>query len=138
MKIFSKSEKSTNEELLRMLQNEISDNSNLEDIVDVFERMCSIPIEEDLILFETGTYSFTGEPLFYFSLVRQFPNEDEEYYQIHVDVLYVSTNDNKCYKQSVWNDQCEESIFTYIKKSQEYEHCKDTVFNKVNIFIDET
>ena len=50
--------------------------------------MCNIPTEEDIILFETETYSFTGKPMFYFSLVRQFPDDEEEYYQIHVDVLY--------------------------------------------------
>lgn len=85
----------TKESLLEYLQNRISDKSSLEDIVDVFEKMCNIPFKEDMILFETGTYSFTGEPMFYFSLVRQFPNEEEEYYQIHVDVLYMPTAENK-------------------------------------------
>ena len=42
------------------------------------EEMCSIPIKEDMILFETGTYSFSGEPMFNISLVRQFPNDEEE------------------------------------------------------------
>ena len=70
------------------MKNRISDKSGLEDIVNVFEQMCNIPTEEDIILFETETYSFTGKPMFYFSLVRQFPDDEEEYYQIHVDVLY--------------------------------------------------
>ena len=60
----------------------------LPDIVKAFEEMCEEQIDNDMILFETGTFSFTGEPLFYFSLVRQFPNDDDEYYQIHVDVLF--------------------------------------------------
>ena len=37
--------------------------------------------DNDMILFETGTFSFTGENLFYFSLVRQFPNDEDEYYR---------------------------------------------------------
>ena len=76
------------ENLLKYIRNRISHKSGLEDIVNVLEEMCNIPIEEDMILFETGTYSFTGKPMFYFSLVRQFPDDEEEYYQIHVDVLY--------------------------------------------------
>ena len=63
-----------------------------------------------------GTYSFIGEPMFYFSLVRQFPNCEEEYYQIHVD----------------------ENIFAYIKKSQEFYFCKVKELKKVDIYIDET
>lgn len=61
----------------------------------MFEEMCNMPLKEDMILFETGTYSFTGKPMFNFSLVRQFPNDEEEYYQIHVDVLYIPTEENK-------------------------------------------
>lgn len=40
--------------------------------------MCNMPLKEDMILFETGTYSFTGKPMFNFSLVRQFPNDEED------------------------------------------------------------
>ena len=44
----------------------------------MFEEMCNMPLKEDMILFETGTYSFTGKPMFNFSLVRQFPNDEED------------------------------------------------------------
>ena len=138
MGLFDRFKKTAKESLLIYLQNRISDKSSLEDIVNVFEEMCRIPIEEDMILFETGTYSFTGEPMFNFSLVRQFPNCEEEYYQIHVDVLYVPEEENKDFKQSIWNEDIEENIFTYIKKSQEYEYCKGKEFSKVDIYMDET
>ena len=53
----------------------------VEGIVDVFEQMCSTPLEEDMVLFETGTFTdFSKEPFFQISLVRQFPNDDEEFY----------------------------------------------------------
>ena len=130
--------KTTKESLLKYLQTKISDKSSLEDIVNVFEDMCKKPIEEDMILLETGTYSFTGEPMFYFSLVRQFPNCEEEYYQIHVDVLYVPEEGNKNFQQGTWNEEIEENIFAYIKKSQEFNYCKAKEFRKVDIYIDET
>ena len=124
--------------LVKYLQNRISDKSSLEDIVDVFEDMCNIPINEDMILFETGTYSFTGEPMFEFSLVRQFPNDDEEYYQIHIDVLYIPTKENMIFKQTTWNKDIEENIFDYIRKTPAFAYCRENVFSRVEIYLDET
>lgn len=41
-----------------------------EAIDDVFEQMCSTPLEEDMVLFETGTFTaFSKEPFFQISLV---------------------------------------------------------------------
>lgn len=138
MGLFDRFKKTQKESLLKYLQYKISDKSSLENIVDVFEEMCNIPVKEDMILFETGTYSFTGEPMFYFSLVRQFPNDEEEYYQIHVDVLYVSTAENKNFEQNIWNEDIEENIFSYIKKTSEFSFCKNKEFSKVEIYLDET
>lgn len=138
MRLFNIVKKATNEKLLKYLQNRISDKSSLEDIVNVFENMCNIPIKEDMILFETGTYSFTGEPKFYFSLVRQFPNCQEEFYQIHVDVLYIPKESNMYFEQTVWNEDIKENIFNYIKKSPEFDYCKKQTFSKVEIYLDET
>ena len=126
------------ENLLNYLQTRISDKSSLEDIINVFEEMCGIPIKNDMILFETGTFDFTGEPMFYFSLVRQFPNSDDEYNQIHVDVLYIPLEENKNFKQAIWNEEIEENIFNYIRESKEFNLCKEMEFSKVDIYMDET
>ena len=58
MGLFDRFGKVTKESLLKYLQTRISDKSSLEDIINVFEEMCKKPIEEDLILFETGIYPF--------------------------------------------------------------------------------
>lgn len=139
MGLFNRFKKNTKENLLKYLQNRITDTTSLDVIVNVFEEMCAIPIKEDMILFETGTYSFTGEPMFNFSLVRQFPNNyDDEYYQLHVDILYMPSEENKSFKQSTWNDDIKENIFNYIKKSREFDFCKDKKISKIEIFLDET
>lgn len=138
MELFDGFKKTTKESLLKYLQDRISDDSSLEDIVSVFEEMCSIPIKEDMILFETGTYSFTGKPMFNFILVRQFPNDEDEYYQIHVDVLYMPAEGNQDFKQITWNEDIEENIFSYVKKSQEFDFCKNKEFSKIEIYLDET
>ncbi len=48
-----------------------------------------MPLKEDMILFETEPILFTGKLMFNFSLVRQSPNDEEEYYQIHVWMCYI-------------------------------------------------
>ena len=126
-------------DLVAYLKNAITDKMPLENIVDVFEQMCQVPIEEDMILFETGTYSFTGEPFFYFSLVRQFPNNiDDEFYQLHVDVLYVPTDENEAFQSSVWDSDVEGNIFDYIRKSPDFAYTKNEEYVRVDIFLTET
>lgn len=124
--------------LVEYLEHSITDKMALEDIVSTFEHMCQIPIENDMILFETGTFSFTGEPLFYFSLVRQFPNDEEEYFQIHVDVLYKSTSENEVFQEEIWNEDLDENIFDYIRKSQAFAYAKNSEYVQIEIFMDET
>ena len=138
MAIFGIFKKDTKEALLSFLQNKISNQTSLEDIVNVFEKMCSIPIKDDIILFETGTYFFTGEPMFNFSLVRQFPNSQEEYYQIHVDVMYAPSEESQNYHQTTWNIDIEENLFDFVKKSREYNFCKDRIISNIKIYLDET
>ena len=114
---------------------------SLDDLISVFEEMCEIPIEEELekmILFETGTYSFTGKPMFNFSLVRQYPNEEEEYYQLHLDIMFEPTSDNSSYEQATWSFEIEDNIFDYIRKSREYMCLKDIPIAKIEVYMDET
>lgn len=120
------------------LKNEITEKSTVEDIVNIFEQMCRRPLDDDMILFETGTYSFSGKPLFYFSLVRQFPNDEEEYYQIHVDILYKPTSENQIFSEATWDEEVEGSIFDYIKKSEAFVFAKNQEYIKVDIYLDET
>ena len=60
------------ENLIKFLEEKITDKMPVEGIVDVFEQMCSTPLEEDMVLFETGTFTdFSKEPFFQISLVPQ-------------------------------------------------------------------
>ena len=45
------------ESLVKFLEDKITDKMSVEEIVDVFEQMCSTPLEEDMVLFETGTFT---------------------------------------------------------------------------------
>ena len=50
----------------------------------------------------------------------------------------IPTEDNMIFEQTVWNEDIEENIFDYIKKSPEYDCCKKKAFSKVEIYSDET
>lgn len=125
--------------LIDYLKERITDNMQLEDIVKVFEQMCDIPLEDDMILFETGTFtSHSKEPLFQISLVRQCSNEDGEFYQIHVDILYEPDNENKLFSESTWDEDISESIFDHIKESRSFAYAKNKDYIKIEIYLDET
>ena len=123
---------------IKRLKEVIKEDASVQDIVSRFEEMCNEPIDNDMILFESGTFSFTGEKLFYFSLVRQFPNEEEEYYQIHVDVLFDANDENKALQETVWNEDIEENIFEYVRKSESFNYAISDDYKKVDIYMDET
>ena len=125
-------------DFVQYLKERITENKKIEDILNEFEAMCQIPLEDDMILFETGAFDFTGETLFYFSLVRQYPNEDEEYNQITVHVLYEVTSENEKFKSCVWNTSLKGNIFDYIRKSDEYAYAKKHEYVNVEIYLSET
>ena len=101
------------EKVVEYLKNAITDKMILKDVVNIFEKVCQPMNEDDMILFETGTYSFTGEKLFLFSLVKQIPAEDDEYYQLHIDVLYQPDAENRKLNTTVWDEDIDENIFDF-------------------------
>ncbi len=124
--------------LLEQLNESINESMSLPDIVKAFEKMCEEPIDNDMILFEAGTFSFTGESLFYFSLTRQFPNDDEEYCQIHVDVLFKPNMTNHEFSFTVWSIDIKDNIFDFIRQSAAYEYAKSEPYQRIDIYMDET
>lgn len=127
------------ENLIKFLEEKITDKMPVEEIVDVFEQMCSTPLEEDMVLFETGIFTaFSKEPFFQISLVRQFSNDDEEFYQIHVDILYEPTAENKIFSEATWDEDLNGNIFDYIRKSDVLAYAKNHKYIEVKTYMDET
>lgn len=126
--------------LIEYLQSLINNKMSLAEMVDAFEKMCLIPInsQEELKLFEVGTYSFTGQPLCHLSLVRQFPNHIDEYYQVHLDVLYLPSELNQDFMVCVWEDCIDQEFFSYIREHEVYRSLSNEKIFKYNIYIDET
>ena len=60
---------------LEFLKERITDKMSLKEMVAIFEDLCREPIDDEMILFEVGTFtSISDKPLFQLSLVRQAPN----------------------------------------------------------------
>ena len=124
--------------LLDYLKDHISVNNTVDEIIDVFEQMCKTPIEEDILLLEYGVYDFTGEDLFYFDLVRQYPDGDGEYYQLRVSLAYAVDKENANLEDNLWSDDTDENFFDDIRSSSGYRYAKNKQVVSIDIRIDQT
>ena len=130
------------EALLNCLKNEISGKTDLDDLIAAFDKVSRLPIDgipfsDNLLLFETGTFSFSGDPFFYFSFTRQFPNGEGEYYQLHLDIKYTPSKTNEPFQRAVWFE-LEEDFIQYVKKSEEYLSLKDQPIVEISAYLGET
>lgn len=128
---------------LEYLQNADLASLSLDDIIKKFEKMCEMSLNLSSILFESGNFNFTGEPLFYFSLVRQFSLENhEEFMQIHANVLYKPSAKTEPFPEFfsnvLWDFEQEGNIFDRIRESDEYKALKDEPIYSVEVYMDET
>ena len=124
---------------LEFLRERITDKIPLEDMVAIFEDLCREPIEDEMVLFETGTFTtISDKPMFQLSLVRQAPNEDEEFYQVHLDIFYEASQDNQIFSESTWDEDLDENIFDYIRNSEVFDYAKEQKYLAVKIYIDQT
>lgn len=124
--------------LLKFLKKNISINNTVDEIIDVFEEMCKTPIEDDLLLHEYGVYDFTGEELFYYELIRQYPDGEDEYYQLCVSLMFAPDEENQCLEASFWSDETDENFFDYIRKLPAYDYVKNHNIKAIDITIDQT
>lgn len=124
----------------RTLRGSITEDMTLEQMVDAFEKMCEISVgEPDDLLFETGTYDFTGEKLFYFSLVRQFQFLDQdEYVQLHLDVLYQPSHKTALLRRATWGSLTEGNFFDMVRGSRAFQTVRELPILRVDVRVEET
>ena len=124
---------------LKFLRERITDKMPLEDMVAIFEDLCREPFDDEMILFEVGTFTnVSDKPLFQLSLVRQVPGEDEEYYQLHLDIFYEASRENQIFSESTWDEDLEENFFDYIRNSEVFAYAKDQKYLSVKMYLEET
>ena len=124
--------------LLTFLKERISETNTLDEIIDAFEEMCQTPIEDDLLMLEYGVFDWTGEDLFYFELVRQYPDGDGEYYQLRVSLALAPDHECRELEEVLWSDDTDENFFAYIRKSSGYAYAKNHPIKALDIRIDQT
>lgn len=126
-------------EMVEFLQKNIADKMSLLELVGIFEQMCRACKNSDsMLLFETGMFSFSGEPKFYFSLVRQFPNEDEEFFQVHLDVIFGDNILSEKTSESIWDIEIQGDFFEYVRNSEICHALKNAEISEIDVYIDET
>lgn len=126
-------------DLLEFLKKNLSGGESVERIVDVFEKMCDIPLDIDAVLFETGVFPFCGKDMFIFSLTRQYPNDtDDEFYQLHVEIYYEPDSDNSGMNECIWSMHTDENIFDTVRRSPAYEYARCHEYLSYEISLDET
>ena len=76
--------------------------------------------------------------LFQISLARPVPNDDEEFYQVHLDIFYNPISENSEFSESIWAEDLDENIFDYIRNSEVFVDAKDKEYLKLKIYLDET
>jgi len=124
--------------LLDFLHAHILPGHTLDEIMDVFEEMCLLPVKDDLLLCEYGVFDVTGEELFYFDLVRQYPDGAGEYHQIRVRMIFAPDQENKQLQGVLWSDDTEENFFDYIRTSPGYSYVKSRQIKSVEIGREQT
>ncbi len=124
----------------RTLNETIHDGMTLEEMMEAFKRMCEISVgDPDDLLFEAGTYSFTDEKLFYFSLVRQFQFMDEdEYVQLRLDVTYLPCSKTKLLFCSKWGSLTEGDFWGMVTGSRAYRVARTLPIHTVTVRVEET
>lgn len=128
----------TGMDLLKFLNDRISVNNTVDEIMAVFEEMCQTPIRDELLLLECGVYNYTGQELFYFDMVRQYPDGEGEYYQLRVSLAFLPDNENCKLNDTLWSDDTTENFFDYARRSSGYQYAKNKQIHAIDIRVDQT
>lgn len=127
------------------LREKIPDTATLLEILTYFEEICRIPIEnveieDNLLLYETGVFGFSGTDEIHFSLTRQFSDGEGEYVQVRLDARYPDREDSIQLQDTLWSDWVDDkkSFFDYIRRSAAYTALADTPPMAVDITCDQT
>lgn len=110
----------------------------LSQLVDTFEEMSRIPVDGgSTLIFETVTDNFTGIELFFFSLIRQYPNPEGGLFDLHLDVIYEPNEANQHFSCTLSQQQIEGDFFDFVRRSPAYLSAQNERIVKVSVYLDE-
>lgn len=127
------------------LREKIPDTATLSEILTYFEEMCRIPVEnveneDDLLLYETGVFGFSGSDEIHFSLTRQFPDGEGGSVEILLDIGFPDVKGRLQLEDELCSDELDEreEIFDYIRRSAGYIALENIPPTAVDITCDQT
>ena len=124
------------------LKRAIAGKTTLPELVDAFESTCRAYLwtpddEDDLLLFESGNYNFTGTPTFQFALTRQIPDGKGEYLQLRLTVHYPREPFGLLLYRTVWSNPSMD-FFSKVRGSLPYKKMKSRPILAVDCETQET
>ncbi len=130
------SPKSRGDACVDFMKKRVTPTMTVSEYVEVYKEMCDIYLSDDnLLLYQCG-YWDEGE--FSLILTRQYPNEDEEYYQNNMTLNFAETEENKELEECVWHDQLDVDFFDYVRDSAAFKYAETHPIKSVVIEIEET
>lgn len=99
-----------------------------------------IDTDDDTLLLDTCFYdpTFSGNIVHNFSLVRQFPNKKDEYYQIHLDIMLETQQKEISFPSPIWSDTIDSDFFAVVRASDPYLQAIKEKVLKVEVHLDQT
>lgn len=123
---------------LAFLKTRIGASASFSEIADAFAELCAEPTADEEILFEAGTYSFTGKPMFTVSLARQIPDGVDEFYQIRAELSFLPDVENADIEELKWLDPTDEDALAAVRQSAAFAYAETHTAVSVDLRIDET
>ena len=125
------------EELIRKINKDMS----LEEITRTFFEVIATAEHnpDEMLEYAAGTFplSFPGsEPLCVFTLVRQTPDGEDEYYQLAVDITFDTDGDIPY--DHMWHEEGDDDLLEFILNSESYKAFKDKRITDIDIRVDQT
>lgn len=126
--------------LCKMLEKEAKQAETLDQAIDAFFKVVSSakPNDEEMLLYEVECYPFDGTGECLFSLVRQTPTRDDEFYQMHMDVTFEAGEEERQLNECEWHEEGDDDLREYVHRSKAYNVLKNKRFLKIQIWVDET
>lgn len=121
--------------LLLKLADEMDHVNTLEQAVDLFFDVVEMADDndEERLLYEVGYF-----PDCCFCLVRQIPNEDNKYCQLHLEMHYDMEDAPQGLSECKWHAKGDEDLRAYVYQSEAFRLLKDLKEEKMSVFVDET
>ena len=111
---------------------DIEECENAAELVTAFMEMEEQKMDIDQLLFpETET-------VYCFSLVRQFPDVEDEFFQIHMDVKFNISDKNRDLSALLWSNQIEGDFFDEVFSSDVFKQLSTEEMQDVCVYIDAT